>query len=424
MRILILTWGSRGDFQPFLALGRALQAAGHAVTVGGLAYGEPWVTAAGLDFLPAGPEDYDPATIVSGMTQMYQMSNPMQSARHLVTHYVAPSIIPTYEALARSDVDPDLIVSHHVQIAGPLFGQKLGKPVVTACFVPHTIPSRRTPPMYMPNLGTTGNRMAWWLTERVMEQMYDRPLNQARRQLGFPPVRNAFLDGGYSKLLHLVPISPHVFPPQPDWPPHYHVTGYWFYDQASRYEPDPALEAFLAAGPPPVLISFGSMPADDTVEIDRILVGAAGAAGLRAVIQAGWAGLAEGAVELPETVFAAGDLPHDWLMPRVSAVVHHGGAGTTAAVLRAGLPSVVVPHLADQPAWAATLRQLGVSPPAIPRARLAVPALAEALRAVTGDPAMRAKAAALGAAIRAEDGLGAAVGLIEGVADRSATTFF
>jgi len=413
MRILILTWGSRGDFQPFLALGRALAAAGHAVTVGGLSYAEPWVTGAGLDFLPAGPEDYDPDTIVSGMTRMYQMGHPIRSARHLVTHYVAPSIVPTYRALVAAKADPDLIVSHHVQIAGPLFARKLGKPVVTVCFVPHTIPTRFGPPMYLPNLGTAGNRLSWWFTVRVMERLYDPPINLARRELGFPPVKNAFLDGGYSDRLHLIPISPHVFPPPPDWPRHYRGTGYWFHDQAASYQPDPALEDFLAAGPTPVLISFGSMPAEDNVALDRILVGAIQATGLRAVVQAGWAGLAEAHPELPETIFAAGELPHDWLMPRVSAVVHHGGAGTSAAVLRAGLPAVVVPHLADQPAWALTLRELGVSPPAIPRARLSAPRLAEALRIVTGDADMRARAAVLGRAIRMEDGLGAAVGLIE-----------
>lgn len=186
-----------------------------------------------------------------------------------------------------------------------------------------------------------------------------------------------------------------------------HVTGYWFLPAEPTWSPPPALEAFLARGGPVVSIGFGSMASDDPQAVTELVLGAVRAAGVRAVLLSGWGGLAS----LPpsEDVFCADALPHDWLFPRVAATVHHGGAGTTGAALRSGVPGLVVPFTMDQPFWGSRVAALGVGPAPIPRKRLTRERLADALRRTVADEGMRRRAADLGARIRAEDGVAEAV---------------
>src|SRR6185503_2604975 len=163
-----------------------------------------------------------------------------------------------------------------------------------------------------------------------------------------------------SPQLALYAMSRHVFPPPPDWPAHYQMTGYFFFDDSS-YEPYPELLEFLAAGEPPVVITFGSMTHDDPEAITELLLEAVGKVGCRTIIQQGWSGLAKR--EMPPGVHAAGFVPHAWLFPHASCVVHHGGPGTAAAAFRAGIPSIFVPHTFDQPIWADLAHDLGTVAP-------------------------------------------------------------
>jgi UDP:flavonoid glycosyltransferase YjiC (YdhE family) len=185
------------------------------------------------------------------------------------------------------------------------------------------------------------------------------------------------------------------------------VTGYWPLPAGEAWRPPAGLEAFLALGGPVVSIGFGSMASEDPGGLTSLVRAAVRAAGVRAVLLAGWGGLGE--QSSGDELYSAPALPHDWLFPRVAAVVHHGGAGTTGAALRAGAPAVVVPFTMDQPFWASRVAALGVGPTPIPRRRLDPARLAAALRQAVEDGAMRARARALAGLLGAEDGVGEAV---------------
>jgi sterol 3beta-glucosyltransferase len=202
-------------------------------------------------------------------------------------------------------------------------------------------------------------------------------------------------------------MSPHVVPPIDD--ANVSTTGYWFLDE--RADPPAELDRFLAAGDAPVYVGFGSMSSSDPAATLRMIVAATERAGRRAVIGRGWSGAA--ALDLPRTVYMLDAAPHQWLFPRMAALVHHGGAGTTAAGLAAGKPTLIVPHRADQPYWGRRVAALGVGVAPLPRRKLSLDTLAERLERLLGDRSIQAKAAALGEQIRAERGVEAAVTWIE-----------
>jgi UDP:flavonoid glycosyltransferase YjiC (YdhE family) len=189
------------------------------------------------------------------------------------------------------------------------------------------------------------------------------------------------------------------------------MTGYWFLDRPQGWQPPAALVDFLQAGPPPVVVGFGSITVRDPEETTVLVLSALRAARQRGLLLTGWGGLSQ--ADLPDDVFKLEAVPHDWLFPRAAAVVHHGGAGTTAAALRAGVPSIVVPNFMDQPFWAQRVVALGAGPRPIPRNRLNAARLSAALRAAVEDESFRARAAAVGRRLRAEDGVGRAVEAFE-----------
>ncbi len=180
------------------------------------------------------------------------------------------------------------------------------------------------------------------------------------------------------------------------------VTGYWFLEHPGGWKPPRELVDFLESGSPPVYVGFGSMNKTDPEELTDIVLRALERTGRRGVLVTGWGGISNSA--LPDTVFAVDEVPHDWLFKRVEAAVHHGGAGTTAASLRAGIPTIVVPFFADQPFWGRRVAELGVGPEPIPRRSLTVGRLTNAIQRATADGDMKSKAAALGQRIRAENG--------------------
>ena len=201
--------------------------------------------------------------------------------------------------------------------------------------------------------------------------------------------------------------SPGIIPPPGDWPDSLHITGYLFLEGQDAWQPSPELQAFLGAGDPPLYIGFGSMAGRDPEKLANIVYEALALSGQRGLLLTGWGGLQPESV--PDNVFVLDSAPHAWLFPRMSAVVHHGGAGTTAEGLRAGVPTVIVPFAFDQPFWGARVRASGLGPDPIPLKKLTAKRLARAIQVAVSDPSIRQRARSCGEAIRSEYGIGNAV---------------
>jgi sterol 3beta-glucosyltransferase len=266
------------------------------------------------------------------------------------------------------------------------------------------------------SLGKRYNRLTHALMHRLLWSTIGAPIsNPLRRRLGLRPWRSFAELMAYGRSVGtpwLYGYSPQVLPKPGDWDEHQHITGYWFLEPPPAWRPAPELVHFLESGPPPVYIGFGSMGHGNPEHNTRLALRALELSGQRGLLLTGWGGLAR--QTMPPNVFIVEDVPHAWLFPRLAAVVHHGGAGTTGMGLRAGVPNIIVPFASvDQVAWAERVETLGVGPRAPRISRLAAEQLAQAITVAVNDAAMRARAAALGRAIRAENGIARAVEIIE-----------
>ena len=292
--------------------------------------------------------------------------------------------------------------------------EKLGVPSAAAMFMPLTRTSAF--PSFLigggRDRGAMIDSLIWRITQQFIWQVSRNFDNKMRGELlGLPrlPFR-----GPSARQLERTPLyyaySPTVIPRPSDWPERIHVTGFWFSDPPPGWTPPQDLVDFLESGPPPVYVGFGSMPSGSAEDTLKLILKALELSHQRGVLLSGWAGIGEDR-KLPEYAFGVESVPHSWLFPRMSAVVHHGGAGTTGAGLRAGVPSIVTLFVADQPNWARRVEALGVGPRAILFRELTADLLADAIRQATSDSAMRQRASALGEQIRSEDGIGTTVDL-------------
>ncbi|MCC6613019.1 MAG: glycosyltransferase family 1 protein [Anaerolineae bacterium] len=426
MNIFIVTLGSRGDVQPYIALGKGLQAAGHAVTVCTSVSFEPFITEHGLRYgymsdefmkLMESAEGHDAIENTTGVfgsikTMMKLMKEANRINRELMKDTWA----------AAQEAEPDLIIYHPKALSGAHIAEKLRIPVMLAVPAPAFVPTAEIPVVGLPdlNLGRWYNRLGYALINQGY-RAYDGLANEFRQQtLGLGKIKQAALPrqnyaGEPIPVLHC--ISQHVLPRPTDWPSHATMNGYWFLDRANDWQPSAELQAFLDAGDPPVYVGFGSMAGRNPEKLARTVIAGLQQAGVRGVIATGWGGLA--ASDLPETIFKIDQAPHDWLFPRMAAVVHHGGAGTTAAGLRAGRPTGIVTFIADQPLWGKRVHDLGVGTESIPHKKLTPDNLAAAIREMTTNPSIRRSAEALGEKLRAEDGVGDTVNLIERMGTRT-----
>ena len=272
------------------------------------------------------------------------------------------------------------------------------------------------PGMPQLNLGGAYNKLTY-KTIPMGFRMYTGMTNEIRQEeMGldkFPKGTGLYRTAGGAPIPVLLAFSSHVVPRPADWPDYATIPGYWFLERQDDWQPDPELEAFLAAGDAPIYVGFGSMAGKDPARLANIVIDALQRANLRGVLASGWGGLEAG--DLPGTIFQIERAPHDWLFPRMSAVVHRGGAGTTAAGLRAGKPSVICPFMGDQPFWGSRVHALGAGPQPIPQKKLTAENLAQALQVAAKDITVRKKAEALGEQIRGEDGIANAVAAIEGI---------
>lgn len=408
MKILVLTLGSRGDVQPYVALGRGLQQAGYNVRLATAAPFAEFVRGNGLEFVPLTGKFLELMETRAGKAAFAGKAGALKLLRE-----AKPIMRQLLDDSWHAAEGVDAVVYHPKALSGYSIAEKLAIPGILAVPLPLYSPTRAFPSPILPvgNLGgllnRASHRLAVWLAAASMKGT----LNGWRREvLGLGPARSELELQG-RPVLRLYPYSPAVIPTPADWDANSIATGYWFLEQADEWAPDPALLRFLADGPAPVYVGFGSMPAEDAAAKTGVVLGALAETGLRGVLATGWGGLSASAV--PDNVFVLDAAPHDWLFPRMAAVVHHGGAGTTGAGLRAGVPTVICPFFGDQPFWGRRVAALGAGPTPIAQKKLTTERLAAALRSATGDPAMRTRAATLGATIRTEDGIGRAIEAIE-----------
>jgi sterol 3beta-glucosyltransferase len=394
VRILLLTAGSRGDVEPFLALARRATADGHDVRLGVTTEFVSSVRAAGVDVAPL---DGDMSALVEA-----QGVSPWRALRSYRS-VVAPMLAAMLRSAVRAALDhrPDVVVHHPKVLSAPLAAARLDVPHVLVEIVPTLTPTREFPAagVVTRDLGPL-NR--WTYTAvRGAAAVATGPLREIRTGLGLP--RRGAVPG---PVRSLVPVSPALLPRPADWPGTTVLTGAW-HGPGPAPEPDPELDGFLAGGDV-VQAGFGSMARGDAAARGRAVVDAVRRSGRRALVVTGWGGLA---AEPGPDVLVRRAVDHASVLPRCAAAVHHGGAGTVHAVVRAGLPSVTVPFLADQPFWGALLHRRGLGAPPVPARRLDPDRLASALAALPDPSRVRAVAAAMAD----EDGCGTALRVLDDV---------
>ncbi len=417
MRITILAVGSRGDAQPYTALGAGLQAAGHDVRIATHEVFRDLVTGRGLEFGLIRLNPQEMLKQEAGQAWMDSGKNPVHFIRHMARAF-APLLNDMLTDCLHACAGSDVILFSPLAIGALPVAEKLQARAMLVTLWSN-LPTHTYPSLYAPKLPFGGpiaqayNRLTYDVAG-LPKRLFGRPIWQAINRwqeevLKLPAVspaalRRRMLAGEWPLLAG---YSPTVFPAPADWPAWVNVTGYWFLDAGPAWQPTPALVDFLRAGPPPVYIGFGSMAGRNPEERTEIAIQALERSGQRGILLTGWGGLQTG--DLPDSVFAVDSVPHDWLFPRMAAVVHHGGAGTTAAGLRAGAPTIVVPFFGDQPFWGRRVAELGVGPSPLPQKKLSAESLAAAIRSATGDQVMRRRAHKLSQQIQAEDGITRAI---------------
>lgn len=416
MKLVIVTTGSRGDVVPYVGLGAGLRAAGFDVALATQARFAAPVGEAGLEFRPI------PGDLVADLAT--------PDGRRLQEGSLSPRAIPAVLRFARkmaADLSAgivdaaegaDILLLHRIAFEyGYLVAKAMGIPSIGLELFPSGFAPTEE---FLPagygdrSLGRWGNRLVA-RRQAARAAIAERLSGLAgfRRRLGLPAARPGGLwremDARRWPVAH--GFSPTIVPRPADWRPGLEVVGYWWPPRPPGWRPPPELVDFLAAGPLPVFVGFGSMAVGEGDRLSAIAVAALRRAGVRGVLQAGLTGL----TATGDDLLAIGDVPHDWLFPRMAAVVHHAGAGTTGAGLRAGVPQVPVPLAVDQPFWAGRLAKLGVSPGWSLGRRLTPERLAALIRQSVTEPSYRVHAVAVGASVRADDGVRGLVEMLAGL---------
>lgn len=384
--------GTRGDVAPMAGLGRRLQEHGFEVTVAANPAYAQLVVSSGCGYSPL------PGDLTRIITRTAPGTKPamgdLATTWRALGEYMDRAATGT---LAAAESAADVILANSVAPYAYDVAEALGIPAVGAHLQP-VEPSADYPPVLMGSardLGKLGNRI---VGERALAgpAPYDAPGARLRRELGLPKLSRRAADRRRRRrnatVLH--GISPTVLPRPADWHPGLVMAGYWWPPSRPEWRPDAELVDFLAAGPAPVFVGFGSGAALDV----ELVLQAARRAGVRVVMQGGSV--------REDDALGVGDVPHEWLFPRMAAVVHHAGSGTTAAGLRAGVPTVCVPVFTDQPLWASRIAALGAGPRPVPFRELTAERLGDAIAKAVRSPSYASRARLLAGRIAAEDGTG------------------
>jgi sterol 3beta-glucosyltransferase len=413
MKITVLTAGSRGDTQPYISLGIALQKDGHSVRIATFGNFKNLVEGSGLEFYlvrgdvmqvtrsELGREEKSPDNPLKVMLSFNQLKKLVGDLQQ-----------DFYNACSGAEA----VVYHPGAAIGYFIAQEQKIPAILATPYAFT-PTSDYPSLlfyHLPRLGKVYNS----LTHRVQGQIFWSAASQAirdywKRQFGHAP---ADFGSPFSRQITqrdptIISYSQYVFPRPARWPEHVHITGYWFLDEEAGWQPPKNLLDFLQAGKPPVYVGFGSV-GDATLaeQKTRLVIEALKQSGQRGVLATGWNAMTE-ISNLPETILMIESAPHSWLFPQMAAVVHHGGAGTTAAGFRAGIPSIILPYGNDQFAWGLRAQELGVGPRPVPQKRLTANAFSNAILSAL-QPKVIDAARALGEKISSERGAENAVEII------------
>lgn len=419
MRIALQTWGTEGDVRPFFALAGELVRRGHEARL-------LYTNVEGRDLSALGRGLGVEATAVAGehfqrnrehlaarARESFTIGSPVVQLRRILEDSLDPVAEAMLDAGTEAARWSELVVAHFLAHPAITAAEAAGRPFATVGFAP-VYPTRHEPPMGAPRLGRWLNPALWWIAARAMDGLLRPRVNPVRARAGLPALSSVSRLAVERSRLALLAVSPALVARPDDWDPRIQICGFLPLEDDAPEQLDAEASAFLDAGPPPVLFTLGSMATLDEHRAEaatRAMIEAALRRDLRAIVQAPQAVLA--ALAPDPRILPRARLPHAQVLPRCSTIVHHGGAGTTHAVLRAGRPSIVVPHIADQFYWAALLHRHGVAAEPLPAPRLDAARLGKRLDALRSRPEPASRAAALAEALRGDRGLAAACEQIE-----------
>jgi sterol 3beta-glucosyltransferase len=408
MNITLLTYGSRGDVQPFIPLSLGWMAEGHSVKLAAPSRFKSLVEEHGIQFFPLAGKPEDLSRRLNDVGHNF-----VKMVREIMNHAIeigAEVSHQTEEACSNAD----LIVHTFMHAVGAhTLAREKNIPDIHIQLFPMFTPTGDYPNVTLPDLRLRIlNRFTHKISQKITVWASRVGFEQVRRHSGLPK-RKLYSPFDSDPLRPRTPIlcawSPIILPPSEDWPDHIHVTGYYLQDFSSSYQPPAELQKFIDSGEPPVCVSFGSMVNRDAERIDKIVNNALIQMNHRGIILSGWGAVKNRSSR--DIVYFDSAL-HDWLLPRCKMVIHHGGAGTTSAGLRAGIPSIIIPFTADQPFWGRRVHAIGAGSDPILVKNLSVEKLTRAMAEVDTD-IVRKRAHIVGQKIRSEDGIHCAVKLIE-----------
>lgn len=409
MRIVIITIGTRGDVQPFVALGVGLKQAGHTVTICTSSRFQSFISEYGLNYAYMNDELLKLLDTDAGRAAIESKGNPF-----FLWQQAMPIIRQMLDEAWAAAQTAEILIYHPKALAGYHIAEKLQIPGFVSLLLPAYSPTTAFPSPIFSNLkGGWYNQLTYQLLP-LLTAPYLHVINQWRQErLGLKSRSWTEKDilGSYGNSTPIFyAYSSHVIPRPNDWDSRTIVTGYWFLEGLTNFVPPPQLVDFLAAGKPPVCIGFGSMTGQNPKALTEIILTALKDTGQRGILLTGWGGMSN--ADLPDDVLQLEAVPHEWLFPQVAAVVHHGGAGTTAAVLKAGVPNIIIPFFGDQPFWGQRVEALGVGTKPIPKKHLTAEKLAAAIRVAVNDQEMRQRALSLSEKIQTENSVEQTVKII------------